>query len=93
MQTEVKNEKEYKPAKSVIRYAWVRMKEEGAVKLTDKKKIFTEVLEESSIQPWTKQYMIKKANSMRSHTAFDRYLINSKSYFERNFVMVEEKDR
>lgn len=92
MQTKVKNEKEYKPAKSVIRYAWVRMKNEGAIKLADKKKIFTEVLEESSIQPWTKQYMIKKANSMKSHTAFDRYLINSKAYFERNFAMVEERD-
>lgn len=92
MQTKVKNEKEYYPAKSVIRYAWVRMKNEGAVKLADKKKIFTEVLEESSIQPWTKRYMINKANGMRSHTAFDRYLINSKSYFERNFVMVEERD-
>lgn len=77
------------PAKSVIRYAWVRMKQEGAVKLADKKRVFAETLNNSGIRDWTKKYMIKKANSMRSNAAFDQYLVNSKNYFEKNFVTYE----
>ena len=78
------------PAKSIIRYAWVRMRQEGAVKLADKKRVFVNVLSESKIiKPWVKAYMIKKANSMRSNAAFDQYLVNSKNYFEKNFVTYE----
>lgn len=77
------------PAKSIIGYAWVRMRQEGAVKLADKKRVFTQVLSESGIRPWTRDYMIKKANSMRSNAAFDQYLVNSKNYFEKNFVTYE----
>lgn len=79
------------PAKSIIRYAWVKMKQEGAVKLIDKKRVFTNVLSESKIKPWVKAYMIKKANSMRSNAAFDQYLVNSKNYFEKNFVTYERE--
>ena len=78
------------PAKSIIGYAWVRMRQEGAVKLADKKRVFTQVLSESGIRPWTRDYMIKKANSMRSNAAFDQYLVNSKNYFEKNFVTYEK---
>ena len=78
------------PAKSIIGYAWVRMRQEGAVKLADKKRVFVQVLSESGIRPWTRDYMIKKANSMRSNAAFDQYLVNSKNYFEKNFVTYEK---
>ena len=77
------------PAKSIIGYAWVRMRQEGAVKLADKKRVFVNVLSESKIKPWVKAYMIKKANSMRSNAAFDQYLVNSKNYFEKHFVTYE----
>lgn len=78
------------PAKSIIGYAWVRMRQEGAVKLSDKKRVFAQVLSESGIRPWTRDYMINKANSMRSNAAFDQYLVNSKNYFEKNFVTYEK---
>lgn len=39
------------PAKSIIGYAWVRMRQEGAVKLADKKRVFVQVLSESGIRP------------------------------------------
>lgn len=78
------------PAKSIIGYAWVRMRQEGAVKLADKKRVFAQVLSESGIRSWTRDYMIKKANSMRSNAAFDQYLVNSKNYFEKNFVTYEK---
>ena len=80
------------PAKSVIRWAWVRMKNEGAVKLADKKRIFTEVINESKIQSWAKERMISNANRLMSHKAFDQYLINSKACFERNYVTVTTEE-
>ena len=51
--------------------------------------VFAQVLSESGIRPWTRDYMIKKANSMRSNAAFDQYLVNSKNYFEKNFATYE----
>ena len=77
--------------KSVIRVALVAMREANATTLEEKKRVFTNVLSESTIQPWTAKYMINKANKLRTHKEFDSYLINSMHYFERNFLVSAKK--
>ena len=90
MNNKVKN---ITPAKSIVRYIWVRMREEGATNLKDKIDVCVDVLNEAIenryIQRHTGEYMIDKIKKMRSHQSLDWYLINSKNYFEKNFVTYE----
>lgn len=85
-----KHEKYVQP-KSVIRVVLVKMREQNAKTLEQKKQVFTNVLSESTIQPWTAKYMINKVSKMRSHKDFDSYLINSMHYFEKNFLATAKK--
>lgn len=85
---EVKNIKNNKAInKSIIRYVWVQMKEQNAKTLAQKKEVFVDVLTNSSVKPWIKEHMIRTALKQRTHDDFDRYLVNSKNYFEKNIAV------
>lgn len=82
---------EQTPAKSIVNYMWVQMRENGDETLKAKKNTCVSILKEAIdnryIHQHTGEYMQKKINSMRSHDDLQRYLVNSKHYFETHFVM------
>ena len=78
------------PVKSIVRVMWAKMYQANAETLTEKKNICKEVLEEAISNHYivvhTAKYMLDKIMKMRSHQALQAYLVNSKNYFEKNFV-------
>lgn len=80
----------YEPAKSIVNWLWVQMREQGAETLAKKKEVcadcLNEAIENRYIQAHIGNYMRDKINKMRSHNNLQKYLINSKNFFEKNFV-------
>lgn len=87
------NKIQYSQPKSIIRYIWVRMRENNDTRLVDKKNtcidVLSEAIENRFIQAHTGEYMINKIKSIRTIEGLDKYLINSKNYFEKNFVLMD----
>lgn len=84
--------KELEPSntRSIVRVIWVKMKEWEANTLKDQKEVCKAVLDDAIenhyIQVHTAEYMKDKIKGMRSISELQRYLVNSKNYFEKNFV-------
>lgn len=78
------------PARSIVRVIWVKMYQANVETLTEKKNICKEVLEEAISKHYivthTAKYMLNNIMKMRTHQALQAYLVNSKNYFEKNFV-------
>ena len=81
------------PCKSIIRRMWVQMRLRGDNTFKAKKAtcldVLSEAIENHYIKTYTGEYMSNKIKSMRSENALQKYLINSKNYFEKNFCYTD----